>query len=447
MALSLSEAAAVTGGRVHGPDGLFRGMAIDTRQLLPEQLFVALGGEHTDGHGFLPEARARGAAAALVERPVDDHLPQLEVAHCRRAMGRLAAHWRERFALPVTAITGSNGKTTVRAMMAAILGEAGRVLATTGNLNNDLGVPLTLARLGPDHDYAVVEMGANHRGEIAALAALARPTVALITQCAPAHLEGFGSIRGVAEAKGEIYGALEDDGFAIINADDDFAPLWRKLAGNRHRLTFGLIAPADVTATWQAGAGGSELRIASPVGAFGASLPLPGRHNVYNALAATAAALALGLVPETIAAGLARVQGVGGRLQLRPGMRGARVVDDSYNANPGSLRAAIDFLGELDAEGWLVLGEMAELGEDAPRFHREAGEYARRAGLKRLYAVGALGVEAVAGFGAGGRHYDSRAPLIADLEDALHDGVAVLVKGSRSARMDEVVAALVREQG
>ncbi|MDZ7750784.1 MAG: UDP-N-acetylmuramoyl-tripeptide--D-alanyl-D-alanine ligase [Gammaproteobacteria bacterium] len=447
MSLSLSEAAAITGGRVHGADGLFTGMAIDTRWLLPEQLFVALAGEHTDGHGFLPEARARGAAAALVERPVDDHLRQLEVADCRAAMGRLAAHWRARFDVPVVAITGSNGKTTVRAMMAAILGEAGRVLATEGNLNNDLGVPLTLARLAPDHDYAVVEMGANHRGEIAALAALACPTVALITQCAPAHLEGFGSIQGVAEAKGEIYGALGDDGFAVINADDDFAPLWRGLAGNRHRLTFGLAAPADVTATWQAGAGGSELRIASPVGSFGVHLPLPGRHNVCNALAATAAALALGLGPETIAAGLARVAGVGGRLQLRPGMRGARVVDDSYNANPGSLLAAIDFLRELDAEGWLVLGEMAELGEEAPRLHREAGEYARRAGVERLYAVGALGAEAVAGFGAGGRHYDGRASLIADLEDALHDGVAVLVKGSRSARMDEVVAALVRENG
>ena len=447
MTLTLGEAAAVTGGAVAGEDRPLRGMAIDTRSLRPGQLFVALRGGRTDGHRFLAEARARGAAAALVTQPVDDPLPQLRVADARRAMGRLAAHWRARIPAPLVAVTGSNGKTTVRAILTAILEGAGRVLATEGNLNNDLGVPLTLARLDPDHDYAVVEMGASHGGEIAGLAAMARPAVAVVTQCAPAHLEGFGDIAGVAEAKGEIYGALGPEGFAVINADDAFAPYWAGLAAQCNRLTFGLVRAADVSATWQAAAGGSALRITIPGGAMDAHLALPGRHNVYNALAATAASLALGIPPEVIADGLSRVVPVGGRLRLLRGMRGSRVVDDSYNANPGSLAAALDYLGGLDARRWLVLGDMAELGEEGPRLHREAGERARAAGVERLLAVGTLCGEAVAGFGAAGRLFPSREALITALEDDLVEDVAVLVKGSRAAGMERVVAAIAREAG
>lgn len=444
-AFDLGAVATLTGGTLVGPNRDFRGLSIDSRQVADGSLFVALTGARTDGHRFVAAARAAGAAGALVAHSVADPLPQVVVADPRRAMGEVAAAWRRQFDLPVVAVTGSNGKTTVKEMLAAVLSHSGQVLATQGNLNNDLGVPLTLSRLDDHHDFAVVEMGANHAGEIAALCRLAAPKVGLITQCAPAHLEGFGSIEGVARAKGEIYQGLDGDGFAVINGDDAYAGFWRGLAAGRSQIHFGLDQPADVTATWQGHGTGSTLRVATPVGVVGVELPLPGRHNVMNALAVTAVAVVLGLPLETVAAGLATVDPVAGRLRPRPGRRGARLVDDAYNANPGSVRAAVDYLKGLDGERWLVLGDMAELGDTAWEMHAEVGRYARAAGIERLFACGTLSAAAATAFGAGAEHYPDRDRLIPVLEDALHRDVVVLIKGSRAAGMEAVVMALSPE--
>jgi UDP-N-acetylmuramoyl-tripeptide--D-alanyl-D-alanine ligase len=443
--LSLSAVAALAGGTLRGEDRPFQGLAIDSRRVVDGNLFVALTGEHTDGHRFLEAAREAGAAGALVARPVDDPLPQVVVADPRRAMGEAAAAWRRRFDLPVVAVTGSNGKTTVKEMLSAVLSESGQVLATEGNLNNDLGVPLTLSRLEGHHDFAVIEMGANHAGEIAGLCRLAAPRVGIITQCAPAHLEGFGSVEGVARAKGEIYQGLDPEGFAVINADDPYAEFWQGLAAGRAQIRFGLERAADVTATWQGHAAGSTLRVTTPVGVVGVELPLPGRHNVMNALAVTAVVVVLGLPLETVAAGLAAVAPVSGRLRHLPGRRGARVVDDAYNANPGSVRAAVDYLKGLDGERWLVLGDMAELGDEAEAMHAGVGRHAKEAGIERLFTCGELSAAAARVFGPRAVHYPDRERLIPDLQDALHGEVVVLVKGSRSAGMEAVVAALAEE--
>lgn len=446
LSLGLGEIAAALEGTLAGPDVPVAGVAIDTRALAPGALFVALAGARTDGHRFLPEAAARGAAGALVEQPVaDPPLPLVRVADTRAALGRLAALWRARFSLPVVGVTGSNGKTTVKEMLGAVLGGAGTVLVTRGNLNNELGLPLTLAGLGPEHDFAVLEMGANHLGEIAGLCRIARPTVGVVTQCAPAHLEGFGSIEGVARAKGEMFAGLADDGVAVINADDAYAGLWQGLAAARPRLTFGLEAPADVTAAWEPRAWGSHVELRTPAGSRPVELPLPGRHNVMNALAATAVALALELPLERAAAGLARAPSVAGRLRRCPGPGGSVVIDDSYNANPASLRAALELLARHGGRRWVALGDMAELGAEGPARHREAGAAARELGIEHLLGVGPLAREAVDGFGPGAEHYGDRAALAAALAPRLGADDVVLVKGSRSAGMERVVAALAGE--
>ncbi|MDZ7735343.1 MAG: UDP-N-acetylmuramoyl-tripeptide--D-alanyl-D-alanine ligase [Gammaproteobacteria bacterium] len=357
------------------------------------------------------------------------------VPDTRPAMGTLASHWRHRFQCPLIAITGSNGKTTVKEMLRAILGGHGRVLCTSGNLNNDIGVPLTLYELDAEHDYAVIEMGANHPGEIDYLTRVARPDIALITQCAPAHLEGFGSVEGVARAKGEIFDGLGKDGCAVINADDAFADLWRRQNSDRRRLSFGLAADADVRATDIAANhdGGQSFHLITPLGDTDVSLPLPGRHNVMNALAAAAAVTALEFSPETIATGLAGLQPVTGRLIRVPGRGGSVLIDDSYNANPGSLAAALEVLTAEPGRPWLVLGDMGELGSTAAALHSSAGEQARALGVERLYGIGELSRHAVTAFGAGARHFDSMADLIDRLKDDAGEGVVVLVKGSRAA--------------
>jgi UDP-N-acetylmuramoyl-tripeptide--D-alanyl-D-alanine ligase len=448
--MRLSEAVEPLQAMLHGADVDFSGCGTDTRTLNPGELFVALRGPRYDGHGFVADAVRRGAKAAILDHAVGAALPVLEVKDTRLAMGRLARLWRERFAIPLVAVTGSNGKTTVKEMVASILSGCGQVLATTGNLNNDIGVPLTLFRLGGEHRYAVVEMGANHPGEIASLCGMARPTVAVVTQCAPAHIEGFGSVEGVARAKGEVFEALGPDGVAVINADDDYAGLWLGLAGRRGTacrapIQFGLKNPADITAADLDDGDplqGSRFVLKTPGGSMEVRLPFPGRHNVMNALAAAASAHALGVELPAIVQGLESACPVHGRLELRKGGQGARILDDSYNANPGSLKAALELLAKCSGERWLVLGDMGELGPDAGDHHLRAGRMARESGVDRLYALGELSRRVVDGFGPAGRHFAGVDALLTAVRGDIHPGVTVLVKGSRSMRMERVVAAL-----
>lgn len=444
--MQLSAAAQLLSAEPPGVDVEFQGVSTDTRSLQHGNLFVALSGPNYDGHRFVSEAAAKGAAAALVSERVDVALPQITVAQTRTSLGQLATAWRARFSLPLIGVTGSNGKTTVKEMIAAILTQGGPLLVTHGNLNNDIGVPLTLFRLDSKQRYAVIEMGANHAGEIATLTRIAQPTIALITNAGPSHLEGFGSIEGVAHAKGEIYSGLDANGIAIINADDHYAPLWRTFAGKRRSLSFGLAQPADVSAQWEARTNGSLLQLVTPAGRLALHLKLPGKHNVMNALAATAAALAAEAPLTDIQHGLETMEPVAGRLQLRPSYRGSRLIDDSYNANPASLAAGLAVLAIQPGAKWLVLGDMAELGADAERLHHEVGHIAHTSGVNRLYCVGALSREAAKGFGHGAHHFATQDELIAALIAALThnhaDDVTLLVKGSHSAQMERVAAAL-----
>ncbi|HSH28527.1 MAG TPA: UDP-N-acetylmuramoyl-tripeptide--D-alanyl-D-alanine ligase, partial [Thiohalobacter sp.] len=341
IAMALTEAARAVRGRLHGADARFAGLSTDSRGLERGNLFVALAGERFDGHDYLDQAAAGGAAGALVSTAVTDLLPCIRVTDTRLALGGLAAAWRARFDIPLVAVTGSNGKTTVKEMLAAILGVEHRVLATRGNLNNDIGVPLTLARLGAVHTAAVIEMGANHPGEIAYLTGLARPTVALITNAGPAHLEGFGSLQGVARAKAEIYDGLGPDGLAVVNRDDAYADYWLERVQGRRVMTFGLDPHADVTAQAKPLDVGQQLSLRTPAGETELRLPLPGRHNALNALAAAAAALGAGASLAAVRSGLQSLRPVGGRLQIHRCADAIGVIDDTYNANPGSVQAAL----------------------------------------------------------------------------------------------------------
>jgi UDP-N-acetylmuramoyl-tripeptide--D-alanyl-D-alanine ligase len=452
IAMQLNEAARALNAEMLGsPDTAatgFRGVSTDTRTLNAGELYVALKGPRFDGHTMLETAAARGASAVMVEHEVPAPLPALKVDNTRKALGRLAGYWRSRFGLPLVAVTGSNGKTTVKEMLAAILRIEGEVLFTTGNLNNDIGVPLTLFRLDQGHRYAVVEMGANHPGEIAWLCDIAAPTIAAITVCAPAHLEGFGSVEGVARAKGEIVSGLRPDGVAVLNAEDRYLPLWRELSAGRRVLSFGIDKPADVTAANITADGFcTRFDLGLPEGAVTVDLPLPGRHNVMNALAAAAAAHAAGIAAQNIRAGLEAVRPVHGRLERLAGLNGCTVIDDTYNANPASLQAGLAVLRGLPGAHWLVLGDMGELGAEARQLHREAGAAARDSGVARLYGVGPLTVAAVEAFGGGARHYADVDALTAALRTDLDDEVSLLVKGSRAMQMDRVVAALRAGEG
>jgi UDP-N-acetylmuramoyl-tripeptide--D-alanyl-D-alanine ligase len=434
---------------LHGGDARYTRVATDTRALAPGDLFVALKGERFDGHHFLEQARAAGAVGALVSDAQPSKLPQVIVKDTLAGLQEYAVSWRGDFHVPVVAVTGSNGKTTVKQMLAAVLARRGPVLATAGNLNNHIGVPLTLLSLREEHKTAVVEMGANHPGEIARLAELARPDVGVVNNAGDAHLEGFGSREGVARAKGELFEALEH-GVAVINADDEYAPLWRELAAG-DVITFGLSEDADVRAVHPraeppAAPAFMEFELRVPEGRQGVRLPLPGLHNVRNALAAAACAVALGMDARDIAAGLLNVRPAPGRLAWRKALGGARLLDDTYNANPTSLRAGLELLAGVPARRWLVLGDMGELGRGSEQLHYAAGEDARALGVERLYAVGPLAREAARGFGAGAVHFDDVGALIAEVRERLAPDVAVLVKGSRSSRMERVVAGLTGEE-
>jgi UDP-N-acetylmuramoyl-tripeptide--D-alanyl-D-alanine ligase len=444
----LSEVAAAVAGRVEGGDAAFSGVGIDSRALELGQLFVALRGERFDGHAFLDAALARGAAGALVSQPAGLALPQVVVRDTQAALTALAAAWRARSRALVLGVGGSNGKTTTKELLASILAGHGPTLATRGNLNNHIGVPLTLLRLEAAHRYAVIEMGANHPGEIAALAALAKPAIALVTNAGDEHLEGFGDLAGVARAEGEMFAALGADGTAVVNADDPFCEPWQAMAPRGARiLRFGIDAPADVRAQAIAGrieAGGFVTQFVLAIAGEQARvrLPLAGRHNVSNALGAAAAAHAAGVPLPAIVAGLEKMRPVAGRLQLKPGLRGAWLIDDSYNANPSSVRAGIDVLCALPGEHWLVLGEMAELGDETVASHAGVGDYARRAGITRLFAMGAAARHAVDSFGARANWYEDAAKLGDAVAASLDAGVTALVKGSRVNRLERVVERL-----
>ncbi|MCK7593962.1 UDP-N-acetylmuramoyl-tripeptide--D-alanyl-D-alanine ligase [Pseudomarimonas salicorniae] len=421
----------------------------DSRELRPGDLFVALRGERADGHDFLPQAMERGATAALVTTPRSDVvLPQLRVTDALHALAQLAAALRRERRTQVLALTGSNGKTTVKTLLASILEQVGPTWATPGNRNNELGMPLAVIDQPEDARFAVYELGAGQPGDIAHLAAIAMPQVALVNNVGPAHLERLGSLLGVAQTKGAIYAALPVDGVAVINADDAFGTWFeQRLPPAQPRLRFGIEVPAEVMAReLRLDAGHSEFVLQLGEQERALRLPLGGRHNVMNALAAAAMAHAAGVGPEAIVAGLSRVSAVGGRLRRIPLADGMTLIDDSYNANPGSLAAAIAFLAAQSPPRVLVLGDMRELGEQAVALHHEAGERARSAGIERLLCTGPLSRAAAEGFGAGGEHFDTQEALLTALRGALVPGANVLVKGSRGSRMDRLVQALAPDE-
>jgi UDP-N-acetylmuramoyl-tripeptide--D-alanyl-D-alanine ligase len=457
--MSLSVAAKAIGAQMRGADPRFTSVSSDSRTLESGALFVALRGERFDGHGFIGAAKRRGAAAAMVNaepgsKYQDSGLPVLLVDDTRLALGRLAAHWRRQFDLPVIAVTGSNGKTTVKEMIAAILrahcGESS-TLATEGNLNNDIGLPQTLLRLHGKHCCAVVELGMNHPGETAYLAGIAAPTVALVNNAQREHQEFMKGVADVAREHGALFSALRPGGTAVINADDEFAGYWRDLNADRLAkglvkvVDFGMDKPAQVSGRHAVADFGSEIQLRTPVGNVSVELHIDGRHNVMNALAAAAAAIAAGAGLEPIARGLEGFRAFEGRLQKKTTPSGAVVIDDSYNANPDSVRAAIDVLAASAGGTLLVLGDMGEVGAHGLDFHEEIGRYARERGIDRVFATGELSRHAVRAFGTGARHFAAVEELIGAARGEIAPTLTVLVKGSRFMRMERVIAALCEE--
>lgn len=469
----LSQVSQALQARAKGADVRFTAVSTDTRTIAQGDLFIALKGENFDGSKFVADALKAGAVAAVVDAQgyekicatLDPQSPILIVEDTRLALGQLAAHWRKQFDIPLVAITGSNGKTTVKEMLAAILrqkikddlhdrslsprergGEREHseeseelVLATRGNFNNDIGMPLTLLRLRETHRYAVIEMGMNHPKEIDYLSRIAQPDVALVNNAAGAHLQGLGSVEGVARAKGEIFAGLVPGGTAIINADDAFAALWRKLAGAHRIIDFALERSAAVMGEWKVRGYGGVLQARTPAGDMQVELQVPGEHNARNALAAASAGIALQVPLDTIARALEGFGGVAGRLQRKEALQGATLIDDTYNANPASMHAALEVLAQAGGKRIFVLGDMGELGDDATQFHREIGIAARELGIEQLLATGKLSAVAVGEFGAGARHFDDIETLNAALNEELDAQTTVLIKGSRFMKMERVV--------
>ncbi len=445
----LSTAASAMQGRLVGQDVPFTSVGSDSRNIVKGQLFIALKGENFDGHDYAAAALQQGAAAVLISHEKSGLAPAIVVEDSYLALGRLAAYWRAKLTMPLVAITGSNGKTTVKEMISAILAETAHsqqaIHATVGNLNNHIGLPLTLLKLRAQHQYAVIEMGMNHLGEIDYLTRIAKPTVAVITNAGAAHIGELGSFANIAQAKGEIFAGLAEHGLAVINADDEYADYWKSLNQGRKMITFALTKPADVSASYQANGSVSLVNLTTPEGKVSFNLTVLGRHNISNALAASAVAVALGVSNADIARGLANFSAVKGRLQVKAGWHGAQLIDDSYNANPDSMKAAIDVLASLSGEKFLVLGDMGELGMDAKRLHREIGAYAKAAGLKALYCLGELSHEMVNGFGEGATHYATPKAIAEALKPLLKESSTVLVKGSRFMKM-EILVDLLEEK-
>ena len=436
--MSLSRAATVLECVPLDSDLTFTGITTDSRQISPGMMFAALPGETFDGHNYIKQAEECGAVAVLVCCEVETTLPVLLVADVLTALGKLAAHWRQQCPAKVVGITGSNGKTTVKEMIASILRLKGAVLATDGNFNNELGLPLTVFRLETSDDYAILEMGASNPGDIAYLADIAQADIGVITNIGPAHLQGFISVEGVAQSKGELYASLPADGTAIINAAEPWVDLWQSI-NKAGTVSFFNGDDESHIHTRQTE---DEVVICTPVGEYSLQLRLPGHHNLANAMAATAVCLALGASPAEIKTGLEAVKPVPGRLSLKQSQSGWTVIDDTYNANPASLYAALQVLAKQNGEPWLVLGDMKELGADSRKMHAELGDAARILGVKRLFALGEASAATVDAFGDGAVHFSNMEELIKFLRKQLKTGVACLVKGSRSMGMEHVVNAI-----
>jgi UDP-N-acetylmuramoyl-tripeptide--D-alanyl-D-alanine ligase len=448
MKMMLSEIAKVTNGTHVGAEAEIASVSIDTRAVQAGDLYVAIKGHQFDGNEFVDKAEQAGAAAGILNKNFTSKLPHVLVDDTRLALGRLAGAWRDKVSAKVVGITGSNGKTTVKEMTAATLGVAGSVLFTKGNLNNDIGVPLTLFRLNEDHRYAVIEMGANHKGEIAYTSAIVKSDVVILNNAGAAHIEGFGSLDGVAKGKGEIIATLKPDGVAVLNKDDKYFDYWLSIAGNRKVLSFGLHVGADITArniqtevvnnafatTFDVVASSAVLKV---------NLKLAGQHNVLNALAATAAGLALGLSLEQIKTGLESVKPVTGRMQPLVGRLGNIIIDDTYNANADSLKVGLDVLANCKGKHWVVLGAFGELGPESPRIHEDMGKLISSKGVVRLLALGSDSKNTARVFGKGATFFDSQDELIGTLKKELKGDETILIKGSRTQRMENVVAALV----
>lgn len=442
--MALLQASEILNGIMQGSDIEFSAVSTDTRSLQPGDLYVALDGENFDGHDYLAQAEKAGAAAAIVHKNVQTNLPRIKVENTRKALGRLAAAWRQSFSGSVVAVTGSNGKTTVKEMTAAILSEQGDVLATQGNFNNDIGLPLTLLRMAQEK-YAVIEMGANHSGEIAYLTSITKPDVAVITNAGPAHLEGFGSIKAVAEAKGEIYQGLTEQGVAVVNLDDKYATYWLDLNAHRNALTFSMLnTTANVCGSWLATKIGGELHVKIDGDELVIHLQLHGLHNAMNALAAIAIAETLQVPRNKIVKALSEFRSVRGRLDFHQVSDTLLVIDDTYNANPASLKAGIEVLGELSGEHWLILGDMGELGDGAQRIHFDAGAHAKESGVDKLLAVGDASRNAVEAFGDGAIFFETKDDLVAFVQQHKSEILNILVKGSRFMHMEEIVDSLMK---
>lgn len=433
-----------------GNNTVFTGVSTDSRTLKPGDLFIALSGEQFDGHRFIPAAIGRGAVAAMVSTdtaiiPTESDFGWIKVRDTRLSLGQLAAYWRRRFTLPLVAVTGSNGKTTVKEMIAAMFKcEFGveNVLATTGNLNNDIGVPQMLLQLDSRHVGAVIEMGMNHSGEIACLSRFAAPTIAVITNAGTAHIEHLGTTEAIARAKGEIFEGLKEQGVAVINADDPHALLWRQLAGNRPIMDFGMNGTAAVSAHQPTHPSDDRWLLQLPDDTIEITLQIPGHHNVYNALAAAAAATAAGISTGSIAEGLHGFRGVPGRLQKKTGLNQSILIDDTYNANPDSMQAALNVLAKMPGKKILIMGDMGELGTDAAAFHHKIGRQAANAGVDVLLALGESSRQAVTGFGRGAQHFTDLDTLLEKAKNCLDEHVFVLIKGSRFMQMERVVEQL-----
>ncbi|HTM64326.1 MAG TPA: UDP-N-acetylmuramoyl-tripeptide--D-alanyl-D-alanine ligase [Gammaproteobacteria bacterium] len=447
--MTLAQAARILGLNVPAADIEFNGISIDTRTLHPGCLFAAIRGEHLDGHDYAAEAAQKGAVAALVSRQLAVNLPQLITADTTLALGKLGAAWRNAFHIPFIAVTGSNGKTTTKNMLASIMkaacgGNEDQVLATKGTLNNHWGLPLTLALLNHTHHYAAIEMGMNHFGEIKYLTELTRPDVAVITNASAAHLAGVGSIEGVARAKAEIFLGLPENGTAILNRDDAFYDFWTQQIGSRKHISFGFHPEADVQGTLHPSDNTFQrITMKTPAGTIEVNLPLLGKHNAANALAAAAACLAVGIDIQAVKSGLETIAPAPGRLIMHTLANGVKIIDDTYNANPTSLQAAVETLSAFAGKKILVLGDMRELGDDAKNIHQHAGEKIRSAGIDYLFTFGDLSENTSHAFGEGAYHFSEQEKLVNALKPFLFNTTTILVKGSRSMKMERVIAGLV----
>ena len=455
--MMMSEVAQILNGTLHGRDVMMQGVSKDTRSLEAGNLYVALKGDRFNGHQFVADAISAGAVGALVSEPQSLDISHVQVSDTRLALGKLAAHWRQGFTGKLIGITGSNGKTSVKEMCNKILQDysaATSVLSTEGNLNNDIGLPMTMFELKPQHQFAVIEMGASHVGEINYLTNIARPDVAVVTNVGPAHLEGFGSVENIASTKAEIYNGLPTDGIAVINADDDFSSYWNEFCSSKNTLCFSMLDDSadvfakEITANrYQVvvknsvvqNNTGDETSIGKNIEAEELQLKVPGKHNVMNALAATTVTLAVGVPLKSIVGSLSNFENISGRLTALTSEAGYRVIDDTYNANPFSMVAAIDVLSAFDGVRVLVIGDMGELGASAEKLHADIGKKSKAAGIDALYATGELSKSAIKAFGENGFYFKNKNELINALQKNLSSNDVVLVKGSRSAAMEVVV--------